>query len=407
MPAKSARLTAVTSTAWHFCLAIHLSLIVAYLGGTPATAQYQREGNRSKRFGPETCGPADPNYIRIANETGGLPLFLQPEEAAKAVRQTGETVLWATGTLEGGGQEFTVPLDSTLVSATFSLSVDTKGSSMAVVRPSGAEVAPGDAGAAITELNCGRFVTISSPQAGNWRVRITGSGRFWIEALARTEIFLVSVKFVKPGGRPGHEGLFKISGQPVAGEPAMLRVDLSGPLRSAEFKLVSEGGETIKPIATTGETSGSDVHEFLATFELPAQPFRIAATGLDSNGNPYQRFFPGLFHAETVEVVPAGRLDSLPPGKTTLVTFTVRNAGPAATFRIIVADSLRLVSRVDPEELALAPGASGTVTATVTVPADTTPGTGVNLTITATSTSGPVTTNGTSVHLSVFPSELP
>src|SRR5437667_7208466 len=64
--------------------------------------------NRSRNFGPEACGPADPAYIRTANETGGIPMFLQRSEVAKAfhlvresTRNNVATVFWATGALDG------------------------------------------------------------------------------------------------------------------------------------------------------------------------------------------------------------------------------------------------------------------------------------------------------------------
>jgi len=46
--------------------------------------QAQPSTNRSRSFGPDVCGPADPAYIHTANETGGIPMFLQRSEAAKA-----------------------------------------------------------------------------------------------------------------------------------------------------------------------------------------------------------------------------------------------------------------------------------------------------------------------------------
>src|SRR5208282_1826523 len=70
--------------------------------------QTQSSTNRSRPFGPDACGPADPAYIRAANETGGIPMFLQRSEATKAfhlmresTRNNVSTVLWATGTLNG------------------------------------------------------------------------------------------------------------------------------------------------------------------------------------------------------------------------------------------------------------------------------------------------------------------
>src|ERR1700760_1206012 len=49
-----------------------------------ALAQTQSSTNRSRTFGPDACGQADPAYIHTANETGGIPMFLQRSEAAKA-----------------------------------------------------------------------------------------------------------------------------------------------------------------------------------------------------------------------------------------------------------------------------------------------------------------------------------
>src|SRR5439155_19552685 len=37
--------------------------------------------NTSRSFSPGACGPADPAYIHTAEETGGIPMFLQRSEA--------------------------------------------------------------------------------------------------------------------------------------------------------------------------------------------------------------------------------------------------------------------------------------------------------------------------------------
>src|SRR5204863_6331380 len=84
--------------------------------------------NRARKFGPGECGPVDPTYIHLANETGGQPFFLNPSEVAKAfhyVRESSgghaETVLWAMGTFAPDSpQEFVVPVDSTIRRVTFS-----------------------------------------------------------------------------------------------------------------------------------------------------------------------------------------------------------------------------------------------------------------------------------------------
>jgi len=381
---------------------------------TCAAAAGQQGVNRSRRFGPDACGPVDPSYIRIANETGGQPMFLQPSEAAKAVQFMRESVgenrvtfLWATGTLDSAHREYKVPIDSTVQRATFSLSTDTKGTSMTILLPSGDSAAPGGTGIQMTELNCGRIVTVDKPQAGEWQVTIRGSGTFWLEAQGKSEIFLSTVEFVRPGGRPGHEGLFRIPGQPISGEPATVELNISGPLATAAFELVAQNGEMIKPLGMRVVSSEGDEREYVGTFDLPTEPFRIAVTGRESGGKRYQRYFHTLFHAETVEVLPQHPTDDLKPGETATVNYTVRNVGAPATFRIIAVDSRHFVTRVDPQTPTLARGASGKISVDLTVPADTQIGAGLDLTVTATSTSDAAATNGTSEHLSVFAPQKP
>ena len=144
---------------------------------------------------------------------------------------------------------------------------------------------------------------MTSPEAGEWLAEITGKGRYWLEAQVQSDIYFVGVEFVKEGGRPGHEGLFRIHGQPVVGTPATLQASLSASAtKTTEFYLVTERGETISEAATC--TRLIPTGNFLNSSEavdLPNVPFRVAMMGLDSNGKQYQRFFSNLFHAESVE----------------------------------------------------------------------------------------------------------
>ena len=114
-------------------------------------------------------------------------MFLQRSEAAKAfhlvresTRNNVSTVFWATGTLDGKPQTITIPVDSVTKRITFTFSVDTKGTQLKLTHPSGGAITEGMAGAEVTELNCGRIVTVSLPEPGEWPAEITGTGRFWM-----------------------------------------------------------------------------------------------------------------------------------------------------------------------------------------------------------------------------------
>jgi len=374
----------------------------------------QQTVNRSRRFGPDACGPVDPSYIRLANETGGQPMFLQPSEAAKAVQFMRESngsnrviLLWASDTLSSGSREYKVPIDSTVQRVTFSLSTNTKGTSMAVLSPGGETIAAGGTGVEITELNCGRVVTVNAPQAGQWGVILSGAGTFWLEAQGKSDISLDTVQFVRPGGRPGHEGLFRIPGQPLSGEQATLEVVLSGAVETAQFDLVRLGGERIKTLDMRLESPGDDDEQYVGTLDLPSDPFRVAVTGREAGGNTYQRYYATLFHAEPVEVLPPHVMDDLKPGTSTTLAYKVRNVGPPSTFRIMAVDTRHFVTRVEPSALTLETGASERVNIDLTLPPETQSGVGLDLTVTATSISDPASSNGSSTHLSVYSGQNP
>jgi hypothetical protein len=377
-----------------------------------ALGQAPLSGNQPGSFGPDTCAAANPAYIHTANETGGIPMFLQRSEAAKAfhlvresTRNNVATVFWATGALDGKTQTIEIPVDSVTRRITFTFSVDTRGNKLVLRQPSGEITTEGLASTEITELNCGRIVTVSSPEAGNWRAEIAGTGRFWMEAQAQSDIYFVSLEFVKEGGRPGHEGLFRIPGQPVAGRPATLQASLSAAAaKTTEFLLVTERGETIQKLKMRAGNSDREMLEFVGNLELPKTPFRVAVTGRDSNGQQYQRFFATLFHAESVEVSPKLSFDELSPGSTRQAVFTVRNIGFPRTFRMAVTDARQFVSRVEPKELSLGADESGIIRVDLTVPVATAAGVGDDVVVVATSTAGPGTSNSSVVHFSVSPS---
>jgi hypothetical protein len=365
--------------------------------------------NPSKSFGPESCGRADPAYIHTANETGGVPMFLQRSEAGKAfqlvresTRQNVSTVLWASAALNWQAQVFDIPVDSATKRISFTFSVDTKGAKLALREPSG-KIVGGSAGKVEdTELNCGRIVTVEAPEAGNWHAEITGAGTFWLQTQAQSDLYFVSAEFVKPGGRPGHEGLFRIQGQPLAGAPATLQASLSAAdAKTTEFAFVSQRGETLKRLHLTAENADREFLEFTGRVELPDVPFRLAVTGRDTEGRAFQRFFGPLFHAETVEVTPKLDFDELAAGSTRNATFAVRNLGASRTFKVTVTDARRFIASAEPKELSLGAHETGAVRVGLSVPAGTARGVGDDLVVVAASTTGSPTSNSSVVHLTV------
>jgi len=256
-------------------------------------------------------------------------------------------------------------------------------------------------GVEISEWTCGRIVTVDSPEKGEWRLKLSGTGRFWLRVEVKSELYLLTAGFMYLGGRPGHEGYFRIKGQPIAGRPQLLRVTLSGALQSAEFRFVSAAGDTLQPISMEGRDSSGDEHEYMGTVTLPPQPFRVAVSGHDGNGLPFERWYLTEFLASTVEIQHQDAPEEIAAGEATTLAFTIRNLGANDTFQIVAVDSMGTILQAQPARLTLAANTSATVTVPLQVPLDKPAGTRITATFTVASLSNPDIHNGISLELSV------
>ena len=348
-----------------------IMVMVAWLEG---------EHRSQRRFGPGVCGPADPSYITASTETGGQPFFLSSAEVAKSAQiisasSQSELMLWASGDSE---KTYSVSVDASVERAMFSASFDSKGGTLTVISPEGTIFQQGER-SQDTLLNCGRVITIDAPASGAWHLRVAPTGRFWLVARSKSDLSLIDAEFVQPGGRPGHEGLVRIQGQPIAGKPATLRVRVSSEAKSATFGLVSLDAEPLQNLELKSLENG----EFVGTLSLPNEAFRVTVTGLDESGIRFQRIFATLFHAQPVEVIPPTGVETVAAGTLSPIIFTVRNSGPSIRLNLVAVDSKGNVIAAEPSTLELDQGADGAVTVRLTVPADAAPDSRLGITLTA------------------------
>jgi hypothetical protein len=102
-------------------------------------------------------------------------------------------------------------------------------------------------------------------------------------------------RFVEEGGRPGHEGLFPIKGQPRLGIPQMLEVRMSGSPNASGFAFYSSQGELLQRLTLSLEDGGSgDDRTYLGQVTPRAREFRLAVTGIDAKGFRFERMKPAL-----------------------------------------------------------------------------------------------------------------
>jgi len=235
------------------------------------------------------CGARlDPSYFRVAEGTGGHLLLLAPEEigdSAALLTAFGDhpqTILRLAGSMTPGLHEFTVPIDSTVESVVFSISVQCL-QTADVVRPSGA-LAIGDDVTDLPNFRAQHMLIVRRPEPGAWTVRAAGSGISGVVVQARSGIGISQPEFARATSTT-------FAAIPSAGSQNTLRIRLSGrasdpraSVVSGQFTLLAE-----LPLAP-GESEGTYVSQFTPGTEA----FRLVVTGNDANGFAFQRMSPSL-----------------------------------------------------------------------------------------------------------------
>ena len=230
------------------------------------------------------CGARlDPSYFRVAEGSGGHLLLLAPEEigdSATLLMAFGDhpqTILRLAGSMTPGLHEFTVPIDSTVESVLFSISVQCL-QTADVVRPSGA-LAIGDDVTDLPNFRAQHMVVVRRPEPGAWTIRVSGSGISGVVVQARSGIGMSEPEFT-----PAPNAAF--AAIPSAGVQNTLRMRLSG--RASDLRASVVSGQFIVlaelPLAPS-EIEGT----YVSQFTPGAEAFRLVVTGKDANGVAFQR----------------------------------------------------------------------------------------------------------------------
>ena len=241
----------------------------------------------------------DPSYSLVAERSGGHLYMLDPSEIEQTCSLIGwhhnhtETVFRSMGELRERSREFTFPVDSMIESLVITVSLQCK-ESIAILDPSGIE-----AGGERVDFRAGRAIRIVRPVPGLWKIRLAGRGLFAVTVEGISELGLDSVRFVEPGGRPGHEGLFRMEKPPALGSAAMLQLDLSKGPEKIRLLLVGSDGRTLETLESEPLPDGSH----LARLTVRHPVFRVAVEGVDERGLPFQRMEAPMLSAD--EPVPA------------------------------------------------------------------------------------------------------
>jgi hypothetical protein len=312
----------------------------------------------------------------------------------------------------GGSRIVDVPVDSSIESLLVSIE-SLPGVTATLLRPGGARVREMDGDVRISDLKTMdlereipanlRLYTIAKPQPGEWHVAVSGAdGPVLVKALGNSPIALDSFEFVRL--QEGvHGGYFEIDGMPLAGVPATAEARVSHGPDEAAFRLVDEGGNTLRSVRLLkGQPDTADA-DLLGTFELPAAPFRAVMDGIDASGTPIQRQYPVTFRAQPVAVFfTYGISGVVEAGTSRRFTFAVTNVGTeAATFALSVKTTLGDVLDLSPPIVTVQPATSATSSFSLAIPGNAERPGHIDIRITATSTADTLVKNGASASLEV------
>jgi hypothetical protein len=245
----------------------------------------------------------NPSYIRTAEATGGQVFLFDRTEAARSlvlVRNAGkhkDTIFRTTGILSTGSGEFSFPVDSTVESLMVSVTLQCL-QSITVYRPSNTEVHSGEPDVDDNRFRSGQILIVVKPEAGAWRVKIAGTGIFFVVAQAKSSISLHAVEFVELAGRPGHDGLFTVKDPLHLGEQRVLLAKLAAPRGEPTFRMVNSAGEVLERLNMKLSDEDRDDREFLGTLTLKHAAFRVEVEGQDDGGYHYQRVLPRLIEVQ-------------------------------------------------------------------------------------------------------------
>ena len=246
-----------------------------------AAAQQGRSAQAS-RTGWPCAGNVDPSFVQVSEATGGKVLMFHPTEIEgfavdeRASGQHAETVFRAAGQLAGDSSEITVPIDSTVESAYFSVSVQC----LQVVRlimPSGQELSVGTEGVEYHQFESIRLFVVPRPAPGLWKVFAAGRGFFSMIVSARTELRLDNVTLVDRGTTPDRK--------PATSLEATVR----GPVRQAGFHFVAGNGSPIQSVDLNLHDESPHGRNYVGFVTRPRANFRVSVSGIDASGFHFQR----------------------------------------------------------------------------------------------------------------------
>lgn len=148
---------------------------------------------------------------------------------------------------------------------------------------------PADSPVEITRDNF-RAIIVPSPASGMWSISVLGPFQGKFSVRLQSESSVREVRFVERSGRPGHEGLFPISGQVKRGRMGILELRHNLGTNISDVLLVDEYGNTVSSGSRLSSDTGDSAYYEV---KVPNAPFRVLIKGQN-----FQRITSALFEPQ-------------------------------------------------------------------------------------------------------------
>ncbi len=173
---------------------------------------------------------------------------------------------------------------------------------------------------------------------------------------AATKVELLSAEFVELTGRAAHEGFVAVNDQPVLrGVPNTMSVALTGPVDSVAFSFIDSQAQKLADVDLPAVTDTSLSGDFRGDVSIPAQRFRLRATGLTQAGAPFELTSREFAAVEFSTRFGRGEV-ILHQGEQVTLPVTFQNHGASGTFVLTITGPQLNIS---PETITLGPGEAG------------------------------------------------
>lgn len=260
-------------------------IMVGCLVGSVLSARAQEQQARRQPGWP-CAGTVDRNYARTAEATGGKVLLFRKGEIGGAVYDTTassqhpETVFRASAQVTEGTYEVDVPIDSTIESAYFFVSLQCL-ESVEIVRASGDTLAANSPDVEYHRYTSVHMATVRQPLPGSWRIKVRGRGVVSVVVSARTDLRLDNVRFTD-GGEPVRFAAKRAG-------PVHVETRISDAADRVTFQFMSSGGAIMSPVDLDLLQDADGYRTYGGDVTLPETEFRLAVSGADPRGFAFQR----------------------------------------------------------------------------------------------------------------------